>query len=366
MRTSVAVHNARGTELDLAHAVHRACGLVVVIALGLSVPQVASGEDDSFIRGYAAAVLQRDFEISPEAVSVQNGVVTIRADLSESEQQRVRSALAEIGGVERVDLLPESERPSRWTFLPRRELFASLIADPRWPHFSAAYQYYIDNDLLSSVAAVSFGEQFSLLQYDLGEHGAVQLGIQASVFAIFDLASESFDLINADYFVALPLSYAIGDFSVMGRVLHQSSHLGDELLLSESIERVNLSYEELDVLLSYETAIGLRTYGGAGYIFDADPPGLGRWSLQGGLEWVGEPFDLGIPARPVAAVDLQLHEEGGWQPNVAPVLGLQLGNWRGGQRNIRILLQYFNGDSPNGQFLDQHIQYIGLGAQLNI
>lgn len=331
-------------------------------------PLTAAAQDDSFIRGYAAAVLQRDFEIAPEAVSVQNGVVTIRADLSDSDRERLTTALGEIDGVERVDLLPAETTPSRWTFLPRRELFQSLIADPRWPHFSAAYQYYIDNRRLSSVAAVSFGEQFPLLQYDLGEHGALQLGLQASVFAIFDLDSDSFDLINADYFVALPLSYATGNFSVMGRILHQSSHLGDELLLSEDIERVNLSYEAFDVLLSYETEIGLRSYGGASYIFDADPADLGRWGLQGGLEYVGPAFDMGIgiPARPVAAVDLQLHEEGGWQPNVAPVAGVQLGNWRGGQRNLRILVQYFNGDSVNGQFLDQHIQYIGLGAQLNI
>lgn len=329
-------------------------------------PLAAAAQDDSFIRGYAAAVLQRDFEIAPDAVSVQNGVVTVRADLSDSERERLTTALREIDGVERVELRPAASAPSRWSFLPRRELFASLIADPRWPHFSAAYQYYIDDRRLSSVAAVSFGEQFPLVQYDLGPDGALQLGLQASVFAIFDLASDSFDLINADYFVALPLSYATGNFSVMGRILHQSSHLGDELLLSEDIERINLSYEALDVLLSYETEIGVRTYGGAGYIFHADPANLGRWSLQGGLEWVGEPFDIGIPARPVAAVDLQLHEEGGWQPNVAPVAGLQLGNWRGGQRNVRVLLQYFNGDSVNGQFLDQHIQYIGIGAQLNL
>jgi hypothetical protein len=53
------------------------CTLVLLL---LAAPALA--EDDDFIRGYAAAVLQRDFEIKPEAVSVKNGVVTVRADLS--------------------------------------------------------------------------------------------------------------------------------------------------------------------------------------------------------------------------------------------------------------------------------------------
>ncbi|MEO8603902.1 MAG: DUF1207 domain-containing protein [bacterium] len=339
---------------------------VMVLVAGLVVPGAVRAQDDSFIRGYTAAVLQRDFEIPPEAVSVQNGVVSVRADMSDDDQQRLRTALGAINGVERIEVIAKQAPVGGWSFLPRRELFQSLIADPRWPHFSAAYQYYIGNKQLSSVAAVSFGESFPLVQYDFGDPGALQLGLQASVFAIFDLDSASFDLVNADYFVALPISYAIGNWSVMGRVLHQSSHLGDEYLLTHNVERINLSYEAIDVLASYETDFGLRTYGGAGYIFDADPSGLGRWSLQGGLEYLGEPFDIGIPARAVAALDLQLHEEGGWQPNVSPNVGLQLGNWRGGQRNLRILLQYFNGDSVNGQFLDQHIQYIGLGAQLNI
>jgi hypothetical protein len=42
------------------------------------------------------------------------------------------------------------------------------------------------------------------------------------------------------------------------RVLHQSSHLGDEFLLRNRTTRINLSYEALDLLLSYETEFGLR------------------------------------------------------------------------------------------------------------
>jgi len=90
-----------------------ALALVAVMAAA-----AARAEDDSFIRGYAAAVLQRDFGIGPQAVSVRNGVVTVQADLAESEIDRVRTAVMEIAN---------------------RELFRPLIADPRWPRFAVAY-----------------------------------------------------------------------------------------------------------------------------------------------------------------------------------------------------------------------------------
>ena len=41
-------------------------------------------------------------------------------------------------------------------------LFDPLMADPRWPHFSVAYQSYIGDDELKNVGATSFGETFPL------------------------------------------------------------------------------------------------------------------------------------------------------------------------------------------------------------
>lgn len=341
-----------------------ACLLVAVA----TVPSADGQEDDSFIRGYAAAVLQRDFEIKADAVSVKDGVVTVRADLSESEQERLTTALRQISGVAQVVVVPGDTAPSApsgWSWLPSRELFRPLIADPRWPRFSAAYQYYIDDSELTNVGAVSFGESFPLVQYD-SPYGAFQLGIQGAVFAIFDLSASSFDLINADYFAALPLGFAKGNFSSLLRFLHQSSHLGDEFLLRTNEQRINLSYEAIDLLMSYEWASGFRAYGGAGYIFHIEPSDIRPWSFEVGAEYLGKPFNWTIPTRPVAALDLQIEEEGGWSPNVSPNVGLQLGDGRGGRRNMRVLLEYFNGKSPNGQFYDRHIQYMGLGVQLSL
>jgi hypothetical protein len=44
------------------------------------------------------------------------------------------------------------------------------------------------------------------------------------------------------------------------RLFHQSSHLGDEFLLRNRVERINLSYESADLKLSYKFFALLRTF----------------------------------------------------------------------------------------------------------
>ena len=56
----------------------------------------------------------------------------------------------------------------------------------------------------------------------------MELGIQAGVFAIFDLDSQSFDLIYADYLVGIPFTIKRGNFANRTHIFHQSYRLGDE------------------------------------------------------------------------------------------------------------------------------------------
>ncbi len=112
------------------------------------------------------------------------------------------------------------------------------MADPRWPHFSVAYQSYIGDDELKNVGATSFGETFSL--YSGNAFGWRWItGIQAAVFAFFNLDADSMDLINADYWVGIPVAFRKDNLSGLFRIFHQSSHLGDEYLLYNKIDRVN-------------------------------------------------------------------------------------------------------------------------------
>src|SRR5260370_7923837 len=79
-------------------------------------------------------------------------------------------------------------------------------------------------------------------------------------------------LVSAAYVAALYGAWRSGPVSTLGRVFHQSSHLGDEFLLRTRTERVNLTYESVDLKLSYDLPWGFRAYGGGGYLFDPGPP----------------------------------------------------------------------------------------------
>jgi len=347
---------------------------LLVLAFFHPVGAAATPASDEYIRGYATAILQRDFQVKAEALIVKSGVVYIQGlEASDVERDRMKTSLASIEGVRQVVVAKEGEfTPSTGeadittgvnVFLPRDLLFKSLLADPRWPHFSASYQQYMHNDQLEGVGSATFGETFSIYRFGGPWVSQMEIGLQAGVFSIFNMDAESHDLVNADYFVAVPLSFKKDNFSAMARLFHQSSHLGDEYLLSgQSGERINLSYEGVDLLLSYNLPYGFRLYGGGGYLFDRDPRDLKPGIAQAGLEFRSPSAWWGGALRPVAAFDLQSHEENDWDANVSVRVGFQLENPDFISRKLQILLEYYDGSSPNGQFYARdNVEYIGLG-----
>lgn len=372
----------------------------IMLSARLALAATAPAPDDAYITGYVAAVLEREFRIYEPAFDVNGGVVTVYAGaLSDVQQDKIASILAGIRGVrvvrvtdgmppntapERpadavVDSVPDGPPPveaeklvvvtddvrkSGVEVLPRGALFQPLIADPRWAHFSAAYQYFIDDEEIGSGGSVSFGETFGLLRGPAPYEGRWQIDFQAAVFGLFDLEAESLDLVNADYWVGIPLSYRRGDFSAMLRVFHQSSHLGDEFLLRKRIDRVNLSYEATDLKLSYDIGYGLRVYGGGGVLLHREPADLDRLSTQIGAEYLA-PFTIGDGLlRPVAAVDLQNRQESDWRSDVSLRAGVQFESPDEVSQRVQLMLEYFNGRNPNGQFYDRTLEYVGFGTHV--
>jgi hypothetical protein len=366
----------------------RQIGLTLVLILVASSVVVAAPADDGYIEGYAAAVLQREFALAAPSLRVQQGVITIdAADLASVDQAAVLAQLQRIPGVARVEVRPAGAPPPAVTpppapqpappaaqpprlppdqqigLLPGGVIFKPLIADPRWPHFSAAWQHYFGDPQFKDAAAVSFGESFAIYRTKLGPTWW-EIGLQAGVFSIFDLNSASFDLVNADYLVGLPLSFRYEDLSMQLRVLHQSSHLGDEFLLRTRTNRINLSYQKVDLKVSYEFRELLRVYAGGGYLFGQDPSSLDPWSIQYGLEltspWPARPSRW----RPIAAVDVQNQQENDWGSDVSARAGIEIDGVLL-TRKLQFLLEYFNGHSPNGQFYKDRVQYFGLGAHFH-
>jgi hypothetical protein len=353
-----------------------------VLLLFLASPVIGASTEDGYIAGYATAVLDQEFHLAAGSITVENGVITVAVNnVAGAERDRMIAALRKIPGVHHVEVVPKAEggataagapgsmtvrlSPPQSNWFPRGQLFDALHADTRWPHFAPAVRQYLNRGegSVKTAFAGDFGETLALYRNGAPFSGQWELGIQAAVFSLFDLGSDTKQLINADYIVGLIASYRSGDWSAFVRYHHQSSHLGDEFVLSRNIERVNLSYEMIDGKLSYDILDTVRLYGGAGALIRRDPSDIDPWRTQYGIE-VQSPRPLYRGVRPVAYADFQTHEQTKWSTNISLRTGLQFENLRILHRKLQFLLEYYNGYSPNGQFYMTRIETIGLGLHL--
>ncbi|HEX6308306.1 MAG TPA: DUF1207 domain-containing protein [Longimicrobiales bacterium] len=259
-------------------------------------------------------------------------------------------------------------------FLPEGDLFCPLVADPKGERSFISFlrgefpslQAGIDVDEDLTMGAVGLADAFPLVRFGGGTPGnGVQIAIVGGIFAQFDLDTESFDLINADYTIGLPVTLRRSGFSSRLRLYHQSSHLGDEFLLRTDLLRENLSFEAIELLLSQE--IGpVRGYAGGEYLFNREPETLDETVAHAGLEVRAGRLR---GARFVAAIDTKLSEQRDWDPGVSARAGIEVAHWRDESHPPRlwsILLEFYDGPSPYGQFFQEQVRWIGVGLHLSL
>ena len=247
---------------------------------------------------------------------------------------------------------------------PRDSLFAPLSADPRWPRFTIGYQYHFGDSQFTHIGTVDAGASIAIVQKKGPGGHSWEVGIQGGIFAIFDFGAPSNDLVNADYLGGITFTYAHDSFSLLTRLVHQSSHLGDEFLLHNEVERVNLSFEELSVLASYDPFEWLRAYGGAAVLVRREPSSLDRWSLEAGAEFRPVTASTKRRLQLLLAFDLRLWQQNNWRPDASFVAGLTLDPIGESSYRVDFVVRYYNGYSPNGQFFTQRIQTLGPSVQL--
>jgi hypothetical protein len=366
------------------------CFFFPAIVLFMMLPAYSDGvSNDAYIAGYATGILKRDYALDFSALVLRDGVITLPVyDLSPEDRAQVQQILSEIPGVMGVELLADDKQqniavsspadkqdtpestlvpPSEvfpTGFLPTGHLFKPLLADPRWAHFSAAYRNYVGADIDgNNNGSVSFGETIPFYRANLGRTTVQwEAGLQAGVFSDFNLDASSSDLINTDFIASVYSSMRTGQFSSFARIFHQSSHLGDEFLLRTQLERINLSYEGADLRVSYELPYGVRIYGGGGGIFHKQPSTIKPWSIQYGLEF-RSPWRIDFAAmRPILAVDFKNHEQNDWNADISARAGFQFDNHQAFGRKLLFMIEYFNGNSPTGQFYKEKAEYLGIGA----
>lgn len=271
--------------------------------------------------------------------------------------------------------IASTEKPG-YTPLPRGDVFCPLVADPKAPHsFVSGLREESGSgptQRASNLASVGIGDMFALGRWAGANRGdGVQLSLSAAVFAQFDLGAPSYDLLNADYIIGIPLTIRRGRGSMRLRIYHQSSHLGDEYLLREPParrDRENLSFESLEATLSLDMG-AFRLYGGGERLINREPVDLAATVLHGGAEF--RPMTWIIPFgglggfRFIAATDVKTSDEHDWKPSVSARAGLEYDRKRGTQppgRRWGVFAEYYEGPSPYGQFFRERVRFTGVGV----
>jgi hypothetical protein len=248
---------------------------------------------------------------------------------------------------------------------PSGALFQPLLADPKEPQFFAAYLWERSPRLAPRLGSVGFGQTIGVV------NGRTwQLAIAAAVFSQFNLARPTADLMNTDYRVGLPVTFRHAGLTTRVQLYHQSSHLGDEYMAYAHAQRIDLTFEAAELLVSQQLA-AWRVYGGGDYVFTRSPDDLKPGVLHGGVEYrqpgVLVHFGRVATGRVVAALDAKSFQDRGWDVGWSAITGLELGDaptrgesgWR-----WSLLLRAYSGPAPYGEFFRDRVASLGVSLGL--
>lgn len=247
-------------------------------------------------------------------------------------------------------------------------LFRPFMADPREICYSVGWRFN-DNALTKNIIDVSFGDTLAIYRWcDMWPwHGQLQIEIEGAVWAVFDPCTESAPLINADYYVGFPLTYAIDRWQFRLRPFHISSHIGDEFLLNHpGFDRRNASNEYIDFFISHDFTEEIRFYGGIGYILREDE----SFKIKRYYSAVGAELRLMhlsfrddkdcLMGFPIFAMHFRQNAEFKKHVDATYILGYQISKLCGLCRNLRFFIEYHDGYSLEGQFCKDPTNYFAI------
>lgn len=239
-------------------------------------------------------------------------------------------------------------------------LWRQFAADPRQVTYSVGWRFN-DDALGRNTIPVSFGDYFGLYRWHCAwpYGGDMEIGVEGAVWAVFNPLEESSPLVDADYYVGFPLVYAFDNWQFRLRGYHISTHLGDEFLLNHpGFDRRNPSAEYLDFYGSYYFGEQVRIYAGLGYVVHQDNSFRGKRFFSGfGFEV--RPLGLGyydarqrLLGHPLLAMHIRGSRDFKHHIDQTYVIGYEWVKLTGLERATRILLEYHDGYSIDGQFVD--------------
>ncbi|MGQ0562043.1 MAG: DUF1207 domain-containing protein [Gemmatimonadota bacterium] len=272
---------------------------------------------------------------------------------------------------------PVFAQDSGWQRLfPRVHYFPSLIADPMEPRMSLAlletnvferagegrefrppFTFPDPEDAASDVQVkAGIGGSIPLWRFaHWPGKGGVVASAQLGVFARFRIEYPTREDAGQDWFVGMPIEVAYDRFSGRFRIMHRSSHIGDELVQTTGAQRIEFGGEYADFLAAYELVDAVRLYSGATWNFRSYTEALPALvlrdrkdtaQLQAGfdaswLPWAGGRTGL------VGGFDWQSQQRTNWRSQFAATGGFTVKTDNGA---ARLLARYFNGPSLMGEF----------------
>jgi hypothetical protein len=261
-----------------------------------------------------------------------------------------------------------ADRDEGWVGMPADDVFEPLLADPKQPQSYATALWDRSSSGPDLVGAVAYGDTIGLVRWPGRREGeGWQLGVSGAVFAQFDLGDEATPLVNADYTIGVALSRRRAAWSGRMRVYHLSSHLGDELVIAQRVERVQLDHEALELIAARDVR-AFRPYAGGELLFRRRPASLPIAIWHAGVEY-RHPRRFAVGARLqgqlVAGADAKRSWSSSRVADLTVRAGVELGPPivdRTSGRRLALLAELQEGGSPYGQFYVERVTFLGIGV----
>lgn len=256
------------------------------------------------------------------------------------------------------DLRPLEFYLRSWQLLPDGLMYRSYLAGGREPRISS--HFFAEKDK-GSLWDATLGGRVGLVRYgncDPLLPQGWQLDVEGAAFPRLTL-NEDRDLVSVDFRVGVPLTVRQGAFESKFAYYHLSSHMADEwMLLHPAVPpRINYSRDVLVWGVALRPNEDLRLYAETGWAFWSDG-GSEPWEFQFGIDY-SPARPTGNQGAPFFAVNGRIREEVNWGGNFTVQTGWQ---WRGRTgRLLRVGMHYFNGQSDQYQFFQEHEEQIGGG-----
>lgn len=348
-----------------------------------SIPQELKEEADPYFEGYIQALVDMHYAEYSVIVIVKDHKVWL-ANLPRNAMiaNSIIAFVKDVPGVDEVivlDGVPPQEEEEREQYVKRpgtrgiwfpqmTELFLPLIADPRAATYSLGWRAG-DRVCGKKAIGVSLGDDFPIYRWlDVFGCADVQVGIDAGIWSVFNMdpdpnfAGGSAELVNTDFYVGIPVTFAWDKWSFRWRIYHISGHLGDEYMVDHpDVKRLNPSIEGIDFFTSYQATQGLRLFFGPGVYIHSDPSF--KWKplyFEYGLEsrfWGSKFYCQKLYGTCFIAIFMRNLEQLHYNFDGTYRAGYEFSKLQGIGRKFRFYAGYHHGYSLEGQFAKMRTQY---------